>query len=149
MHPGLDKEKCATVVRSVLRSPLFVPIVVMLSRRGRAGVFQRQGIDQIRAGSTSADLGDKNFLIAVAEIKAAFEECRKNRTNARMPALAQAFDNHRLVGVRCFAQLAECREESRVIQEIWACCQRQTPERASSSAKQRHRPPLGRMLHYL
>ena len=91
--------------------PLFVPILVRLSAGADPASFSDSGSIKLR-GSAVGRLDDKNLLIAVAEIEPVFQERREDRADARMTALAQPFDNTRLVGVRRLPQLAERRQES-------------------------------------
>src|SRR5258708_1662524 len=60
-------------------------------------------------------LDDKNSLVVVAEIEPIFHERREDCADARMAALAQPFDNTRLVGVGRLPQLAERRQKTCVI----------------------------------
>ena len=67
-------------------------------RGGGSGVLQRQRIDQIE-GIRVGRLDDEDLLIAVAEVETVFQERREDGADARMAALAQPFDDARLVGV--------------------------------------------------
>src|SRR5258706_7144583 len=57
-------------------------------------------------------LNDKDLLIVVAEIESVFQECRQDRADARMTALAEPFDNICLVGVGRLPQFGEGRKET-------------------------------------